>query len=160
MRHLIPTATAMALLAVGIPVLRGQNPEADKERALIAIRKLGGKVEVDAGRVDRPVIMVNLGTSDVTDLQLACLSAFPHLRILGLNVTQVSDAGLGHLKSLSDLQVLDLGLTAVTDAGMSHLQSMRKLQLLNLSATRVGDLGLSALQELSSLEGLDVSFTR
>ena len=41
-------AAAVALLAMATPLLRGQDPQAEQERAIAAIRALGGKVDVTA----------------------------------------------------------------------------------------------------------------
>jgi len=79
------------------------GPEVGRDAAIAAIDKLGGHYECDEESPERPIVMV------------------------GLIVTQVTDAALEHLKGLTNLEELDLTYTQVTDAGLEHLRGLTSL---------------------------------
>src|SRR5438046_704437 len=93
----------------------------DRERAVAAIQKLGGKVEVDAADPGRTVVKVSFRN------------------------TKITDEGLSHLKPLTDLRELDLSHTDITSAGLLHVRALTKLTALNLSFNTVRDDGLAHL---------------
>src|SRR5207249_10271312 len=59
--------------SAGRPVLSAQNSEAARAEAIAELRKLGGRVEVDEARPDKPVIRVDLSRSEVADAELVHL---------------------------------------------------------------------------------------
>src|SRR5262245_52231708 len=100
------TAVAMVLL----PSLSGSAGDDAEEKAVQAIKKLGGSVVRDERVPGEPVIEVQLAN-------------------------KVTDEDLKHLASLKELQKLDLDTTAVTDAGLMHLTKLTKLKELGLRFT-------------------------
>ena len=105
------------------PTKAKQTKSADQEKAIAAIKKLGGKVTLDEKQFRKPVVRVNLSG------------------------TKVTDAGLVHLKGLTNLRWLDLGDTNVTDAGLVHLKGLTKLERLDLWSTKVSATGFKELQK-------------
>src|SRR4051794_9969624 len=93
-----------ALLMAGLtgPNAVAQTGSGAQERAIAAIKDLGGKVELDK-------------TASVE---------------VDLNATQVGAADLVHLEVLKDLRILSLGGTRVSDAGLAHLEGLAGLQFL------------------------------
>ena len=71
-----------------------ESKEDAKANAVAAIKKLGGKVQINGFQAGEPVVKVVLYQQPVTD------------------------AGLEHLKGMTSLQILDLRSTKVTDAGL------------------------------------------
>src|SRR6266481_2388675 len=111
----IPVVLVGLILVVTQPMVRAQDSKTEQERAVAEIKKLGGKVEVDAKRADAPVVAVNLKQTPVADASLEHLKGLTKLEILSLKDTGVSDDGLGYLKGLTNLEVLELSRTKVTD---------------------------------------------
>src|SRR5260370_37369429 len=97
------------LLLVGPSTHAAPVPEAgqaEQERAIAAIQKLGGWVLVDDDRPGKPVLMVRSDWRDVnrrkfSDRALAHLRALPTVGGLLLGETPVTDAGLGQLRRLT-----------------------------------------------------------
>lgn len=149
------------MVAVLCPVFvdRAADADAEQERAVAAIQRLGGKVIRDEGGPGRPVAAVFLRDRGA-DTALVHLKAFPHLRKLYLRCSDVSDTGLKHLTGLTDLEALLLADTAVTDAGLGHLRGLTRLQRLDLSDTGVGDMGLEHLTALKTLRLLNLMDTK
>src|SRR5438874_11610430 len=139
-RSVMNPYTAMALL-VGIllvmtqPMLRAQDSKREQERAIDAIIKLGGKVEVDAKSPDRPVVEVNLKHTKVIDASLEHLEGLTTIRRLYLKDTGVTDDGIVYVKGLTNLEVLELGRTKVTDNGLGYLKGFTRLQRLDRGGT-------------------------
>jgi hypothetical protein len=134
--------------------------KAEQERAIAALQKLGGKVEVDTKRADRAVVGVNLKHAKVIDASLEHLKGLTKLEILFLKDTAVTDDGVVYLKGLTNLEVLELRRTKVTDKALEHLKRFTKLQRLDLGGTRVTDKGLEHLKGLPSLQELDLRDTQ
>src|SRR5262245_1051026 len=89
-------------LIIGLfPGTRRQDIAETREHALAAVKKLGGKLQIDGKGPSRLVIGISLDSTQVTDDDLASLKTFPELRVLSLNQTPVSDAGLEHIKGLT-----------------------------------------------------------
>jgi hypothetical protein len=140
------------VLVAGSMVRAGDN--AEQERAVAEIMRLGGNVEIDANRPGKPVVLVNLNRTKVTDAALKSLQSFPQLEALAVVDTNVTDTGLMHLKGLSQLKTLGLGGTKVTDAGLKHLKESTRLEVLNLGGTKVTDAGLAHLKGFPELKRL------
>src|SRR5215217_123069 len=128
MRLFAPLALAGISLAVIQPTPRTQDSGEKTERAIAAIKELGGKVEVDTKSPGTPVVGVNLKHTKVVDASLE------HLK------------GLTRLEVLTDLEALELGRTKVTDKGLEHLKGFLKLRTLDLGGTQVTDDGLRRLK--------------
>src|SRR5256885_1977002 len=112
-------------VVLGLLLLAGLG-RADEATAIEAIKKLGGRVEVDAKRPGQPVVGVDLANTKVTDAGLKVLKELKELKSLQtlyLNGTKVTDTGLKELKDLKNLRTLEVGFTAVTDTGVKELKS-------------------------------------
>ena len=163
-------------------------PNLDKDRVAAAVTKLGGKIEFDETRADRPITKIDLHSTQITDADLAFLDTakkdLRSLRYLDLRLTHVGDAGVFHLRHLTSLETLNLfrtnlsdqgladikhltrlqtlliGGTKVTDAGLIHLKGFTELKKLSLFQTQVTDAGVRHLKVLSKLEQLLISGTK
>ena len=115
--------------------------------------------EVAAEIKSQAVPGLDLGSTQVTDEELADLKGLTGLQNLNLNFTKVSDQGLVQLNDLAGLQNLNLASTHVTDAGVAQIKGLTQLQSLNLSSTKVTDVGLAHLKGLTRLQTLDLYST-
>lgn len=159
-----------------------------KDQVVAEVNRLGGKVEFDETRVDRPIIKIDLHSTQITDTDLAFLNDarknLKELRYLDLRLTHIGDAGVAHLRNLDSLQTLNLfranlgdqglarlkkltqlqtlliGGTKVTDAGLVYLKRFPQLKKLSLFQTQVTDAGIPYLRVLSNLEQLLISGTK
>ena len=75
-----------------------------KDKAARAIEKLGGGVGRDKKTPGKPVTVVILIGTPVTDSGLKELAAFKQLKQLLLDLTEVSDAGMKELAGSQQLQ--------------------------------------------------------
>jgi hypothetical protein len=138
-------------LRVGVPIYRQQV-------AIREIERVGGLVELCAGRpmwlrqrvgVKYQYLFDNVCIvykGHYTDDMLVHMNSFPRLVFLSVFDSEVTDAGLIHLKRLGELKTLVLENCQVTDAGLVHLQRLRNLQSLSLANTRVTDVGVAELR--------------
>jgi hypothetical protein len=109
-------ATLWALWLASASV--AQEKTGEQDRAVAEIKKLGGKVEIDAKKPGKPVVTVMLANrEDITDETLVFLKSLTQLTHLWLASTSVTDEGLTHLKGLKKLQYLYLGGTKVNGSG-------------------------------------------
>ena len=92
---------------------------------------------------------------EVTDADLARLSAFPNLERLGLRGTPITDDGLAHLSHLVGLAFVDLRATAVSGQGLGYLP--RGLEALHLTDTRVLGSDLHALPPMPYLNQIKLN---
>ncbi len=100
------TTTALWLLFV-VPLLAQERTEGEK-RAIAAIEKLGGEIEVDEKQLNKPVIHVYLSLKEISDADLVHLKEFKDLRNVSLAWVNVTDAGVIHLKEIRSVQTLFL----------------------------------------------------
>src|SRR5260370_23679688 len=89
MRLYVPMAMLGIVLTVPQSMLRAQDSEAKTARAIAAIKKLGGKVEVDAKSPGMPVVAVDLKHTQVVDASLEHLKELTRLERLFLKDTEV-----------------------------------------------------------------------
>ena len=101
----------------------------DRERAVTAIRNLGGKVEADPADPDHPVVKVSFRNTKVTDKELTHLQALTELAELDLSHTDVTNDGLLHVRGLTKLSKLNLSFNQVTDEGLAHIQEPVQAQV-------------------------------
>ena len=80
-----------------------EAPDAERQAAVAEIERLGGTVEVDETRPEKPVISVDLNRTKVTDAGLENLKGLTKRKELDLRFTKVTDTGLVHLKGLTEL---------------------------------------------------------
>src|SRR5262245_52036648 len=99
-------ALVLAVSGLGL----GSSAQADEaeDKAVAFVEKQhGGRVIRDDKVPGKPVVMVNLGSTKVTDAGLKELTPLKSLTKLTLSGTLVTDAGLKELKSLKSLATLD-----------------------------------------------------
>ena len=141
-----------ALLAIAFALLLAGRLSAgdDDAKAEKSIKAIGGKVVRDDKATGKPVIVVDLTNTKVTDagLKELELAGLKSLQTLSLSGTGVTDAGLKELAGFESLQTLDLSLTGVTGAGLKELAGLKSLQTLMLISTAgVTDAGVAELQK-------------
>ena len=73
MHYFTMSTLAAALLLVPGPSASAQGDNAEQERAIARIEKLGGKFELDEKRPGKPLIKVDLRQTKVTDADLEIL---------------------------------------------------------------------------------------
>jgi len=100
----------------------GQTQAVREEEAVNAIIKLGGTVTRDKNLPGRPVVGVDLGSTEITDFDLRHLKEFSCLQVVYLSYTSITDTSLEKLKALKGLRALVLVCTRITDAGMEDLR--------------------------------------
>ncbi len=149
------TSIVFILFACGaiMPAARSQQKDANQDRAILKIRELGGKLDPEEIRTGKPVTIVNLNRTRVTDADLVILKGLPRLSLLSLDSTRITDAALDHLKGLSSLRVLSLNQTQVSDSSLAKLKGLTGLSMLFLLDTPIHDAGLTNLKGLNHLEG-------
>ncbi|MCH8830087.1 MAG: hypothetical protein IID45_10975 [Planctomycetes bacterium] len=130
-----------------------------EKKAMAAIRKLGGRIDVDWRKPKFPIIGVDFSSKEVTDAALVHLKVFKHLRHLFLFGTKITDVGLLHLRGLQHLESLGLYRAPITDAGLKHLKSLKQLKSLHLLGTKVTGNGFVHLEKLTELQMLDLQDT-
>ena len=113
---LLSAGILLCLLAAGC---RGKT---GMETTVALIEKLGGKVQTDDRRPDKPIATVDLRDTPVTDQQLPALKELPDLKILVLDGTKISDAGIDALTECKGLERVFLRNTRVTPAGIERLK--------------------------------------
>ena len=135
-----------------------------KERVIAAVTRLGGKVELDETLPAKPIVKIDLHSTQVTDADLAFLNNarkdLRELRYLDLRLTHIGDAGAVNLKNLASLQTLNLFRTQVGDKGLAYVKNLRQLQTLLIGGTRVTDAGLINLKLLKELKKLSLFQTQ
>ncbi len=99
-----------------------ENVVVDEDDAVAYVLKFGGKIARDENAPGKPVWVVNLRDTQVTDEGLKELAPLTKLNTLYLSGEQVTDAGLKQLAPFKNLTSLDLNITQVTDAGVKELQ--------------------------------------
>ena len=103
---------------------------------------------------------LDLGWTQITDVELEHLKGLTKLKQLFLYDTQITDAGLERLKGLTSLEVLYLNDTLISNSGLENLSGMTKLRQLMLGDTQVTDSGLEFLKGLPGLRFLELDNTK
>src|SRR5262249_12037426 len=127
-RWIARTAVVLGLLILAV------TARADEAATVKAIEKLGGTVTRGDEIAGKPVVDVNLDSTEVTDADLKGLKELKALQTLVLRRTKVTDTGMKELKQLKSLQTLNLIGTKVTDAGLKELKAVKSLTSLQLFA--------------------------
>jgi hypothetical protein len=119
------------------------------EQGLAELKKLGGiLVHYDDRLPGNPVIMLDATNhQQFRDEWTRFLSAFPHLRQVGLSGTSLSDAGLDGLADVAGLESLYLAETKITDAGLTKLAGCKNLRFIDVEGTQVTAAGMTALRK-------------
>jgi internalin A len=111
-----------------------------EERAVAAIKKLGGWVKQDE-------TVVVLEGAVVTDNVLKELAPLKGLKTLSLRNTEVTDEGLKELAQLKSLAFLNIADTKVTDAGLKELAALKTLTSISMYRTKVTEAGVAELKK-------------
>ena len=82
--------------------------ESARDKVVAEVHRLGGTVEFDETKKERPIVKVDLHGTKVTDADLVILKNLKELRVLDLRLTHISDAGVANLKDLTRLETLNL----------------------------------------------------
>lgn len=134
------------------------------DRIVAEVNRLGGKIEFDETRTDRPIIKIDLHSTQIKDSDLSFLNderkALEQLRYLDLRLTHIGDAGVHHLRRLTSLQTLNLFRTNLSDIGLADLKDLRQLRVLLIGGTRVTDVGLVHLRRFNRLKKLSLFQTQ
>jgi internalin A len=157
-RRMALLARLFALVALGFGPVAALAGDAE-DRAVEAVKKLGGSIVRNTKAPGNPVTSVFLTKTKVTDAGLKELAALKRLLYLNLEKTSVTDAGLKQLTPLKELRTLYLAETKVTDAGLKELTAFTKLQNLGLGGTRVTDAGVKQLAAVQGLKELSLRGT-
>jgi Leucine-rich repeat (LRR) protein len=151
----------LLFLSAGVATARDN---ATRARLVAEVTRLGGKVEFDETRVDKPIVKVDLHGTQVTDEDLAVLknsrSELKELRYLDLRLTKIGDEGVAKLANLKSLQTLNLFRTQLSDAGLAYLKKLTGLETLLIGGTKVSDAGLISLRPFKKLKKLSLFQTQ
>ena len=128
------------------------------------VTRLGGKVEFDDTRPGKPIVKIDLHSTQVTDADLAFLNSarkeLKTLQYLDLRLTHIGDAGVVHVGNLTSLQTLNLFRTNLSDRGLAQIKNLKQLQTLLIGGTKVTDAGLVYLKHFSRLKKLSLFQTQ
>lgn len=104
---------------------------------------------------ERPVVVLDLQQSAVTDSGLSLVSQLSQLRTLRLSMTDITDDGLVRLQHLPALETLDLyGCHLVKMHGLKNLRALPKLRRLDVRGTGFSSEEMVHLRLARSLEYL------
>ena len=118
-RSLTGAALLLALVPWTAVCMRADEAE---DKAVEAIQKLGGRITWDMKVKGKPIVILDLTSTNVTDAGLKHLAGLKQLQKLVLNSTMVTDAGLKHVAGLKQLRELYLFRTKVTAKGKADLK--------------------------------------
>ena len=152
-------------LLLGLAVLpafpRSPHETVDESQAILAIGRLGARIELDDKLPGRPVVGINLcGCHRFKNKDCHLLQPFRQLRSLDLTERKITDAGLKEIRELTSLTTLSLSHNRITDAGLKELRALSKLTKLELTGNAITDAGLAELRELKNLATLDLARTK
>jgi len=138
--------------------------DSSKDLVIAEVERLGGKVELDESLPARPIIKIDLHSTQIADADLSFLvkanKDLKQLRYLDLRLTKIGDAGIANVKHLNSLQTLNLFRTQLSDQGLSYIKNLKQLQTLLIGGTKVTDAGLVNLKSLKELKKLSLFQTR
>lgn len=161
---LVPAAQAHGTVTVLENHGRDARATFPKDRVIAKVARLGGKVELDEMLPGKPIVKIDLHSTQVTDADLAFLNnaknELKELRYLDLRLTHIGDAGAVNLKHLTSLTTLNLFRTQVGDKGLSCLRNLRHLQTLLIGGTNVTDAGLVNLKSMKELKKVSLFQTQ
>lgn len=157
-RFLLLTATLFQLGSfVGNDVAHAKS---NRERVIAEIARLGGKIEFDELLPGKPIVLIDLHGTAVTNADLAILKGLRDLRFLDLRLTKITDEGVAKLKNLTGLQTLNLFRTQLSDKGLAQLRKLTLLQTLLIGGTQITDAGLTYLKSFTNLRKLSLFQTK
>src|SRR5712664_248260 len=130
-----------------------KEDQTKQEKAILAIKDLGGRIVVDENDPGRAVTEISI-VRRIPEEALIHFEAFPKLHSLFLCFTHIDDKGLQHLRGLVSLKQLDLTGNKITDDGLRELKTLTDLEILTLSFTDVTDAGVKDLRLFPKLRFL------
>ena len=92
--------------------------DAAQEKVAAALEKLGGKILRNDKEKTRPILVVDLRESKITNADLQQVATLTDVMNLDLSKTKITDAGLKSLVPLSSLQSLTVDNTEIGDDGL------------------------------------------
>jgi uncharacterized protein (TIGR03067 family) len=140
-----------------LKALQKMGEDVDGKAAMVALRKLGARFDMNTNRRVRTVMLS--GTS-VSDADLKQLANFKELDSVSLVQTSVGNDGMKHLAGLRNLRRLNLTMTEVDDTGLQALTGLSHLEELFLIGTGVSDASVNTLSKLTRLKEVDVDLTK
>ena len=153
-----------ALLFVTVLAVAVNAQTASNDRIQAEVSRLGGKVEFDEARRDRPIVKIDLHGTQLSDSDLYFLRTerkhLTQLRYLDLRLTHIGDEGVRNIRGLKSLQTLNLFRTNLGDQGLAYLKDLRQLRVLLIGGTRVTDTGLVHLRRFTQLQKLSLFQTQ
>lgn len=156
--------STLLLLALGQAAWAMAADVSSKDGVIAEVERLGGKVDLDETLPNKPIVKIDLHSTQVTDADLAFLDQarkdLRELRYLDLRLTHIGDAGAANLKNLTSLQTLNLFRTQVGDKGLAYVKNLKQLQTLLIGGTKVTDAGLASLKRLTELKKLSLFQTQ
>ena len=96
------------------------------------IEQRGGRITRDENDAGKPIVKVDLRSTETNDADLKKLIGLKELGELLLHDTRITDRGLKEVAALPKLRVLYLAAPQVTDAGSKELAPLE-----HLDSTRV-----------------------
>jgi RNA polymerase sigma factor (sigma-70 family) len=157
---------------------QAERPPAE-QKAIAALRAVGGRVVIDRTQPGEPVVAVYLLSRDCKDEHLKHLKEFKHLKTLVL--PGITDATVNEIRELKGVERLrarpddgkvvveglgglanlrELELGQVEDAGLQEIGKLKNLRVLKLNAWRVSAEGLKELKGLKELRRLELNDLR
>jgi uncharacterized protein (TIGR03067 family) len=140
-----------------LTALQKMGEDVAGEAAMVALRKLGARFDMNTNRRVRTVM---LSRTKVSDADLKQLANFKELDSVSLAGTSVGNEGMKHLAALGNLKRLNLSMTEVDDTGLQALMGLAHLEVLDLIATGVTDASVNTLSKLTRLKEVDVDLTK
>lgn len=145
----------LALFAVAVTA-SAQDPSADEKATIDAIKKLGGKAEVEARLSIEARLSVKLEAAN--DGTLATLKKHTDIGAIDIfDATKCTDKGFGLLKELPNLRKLVIGKANLTPGAVAAIGQCKELRYLGLVGTGVSDAELAGMKDLKMLEHLGLS---
>jgi uncharacterized protein (TIGR03067 family) len=137
--------------------VRKMGEDVDGEAAMVALRKLGARFDMNTKRRVRTAM---LSRTSVSDVDLKHLASFKELDSISLVETSVGNGGMKNLAALGSLKRLNLSMTEVDDTGLQALAGLSHLEELDLIGTAVTDESVNTLSKLTRLKEVDLSLTK
>jgi len=123
---------SVALLLVANSVLSADEKNDEREMAIAAIKKMGGRVETDSKAPGKPVVKIFLFGGKIAGIGLECLKALPAVYWVGLHDSDTTNGDVKHLKSLPKLRRISLAETKISDSALLDLKEVTTLEWLVL----------------------------
>ncbi|MEO7961024.1 MAG: c-type cytochrome domain-containing protein [Ginsengibacter sp.] len=142
------TEALLKLKMAGInPVPVATNSNYLSVSLISAIQPIDTVVKLLEG-INKQVIWLNAGNTDIQDRHLSSLSKLKNLTRLYLNNTSITDTAIVALKNLENLTYLNLTSTNISGTTLSSLQGLQRLHHIYLFNTKVDKSRWAALRQM------------